>query len=423
MSVPVHYWLYGLLLLVASLFALWQVISRTGHILHTEHVYKASTLPSAYCTAPGIHANCLFSQSICYHNDSKTWHTSALPFPNWGGVSLRSRGSLFRDSPIHAGCNNPFVPQLQPFPAKENIHWINGTNVISCIWTTIFGHIFLEMMLPAWMAMQNLADRLHLSNKNIRFIMDYRCHATLAEPLFSLLSHQPVFNLTKLVEEARLNGKSYLCFERLIIGYRLQSSLEYAHNVAHLENGDLARYRDAVKTLHGLPLQVNMSAGVCIALLVQRNVSRRIVRESEQKIVEMLRERTLCTVKVATFDGIPILEQVRLVANAAILVHVSGSGSHQFIWLPDGAASVTIVHPHVGLNVIGHGGVGGGGLILNDFLCWKHPTILCVTAGAKAFGVISISDVEVDTYSFSNALDMIKLWQHRGKFDPRDQTD
>jgi hypothetical protein len=278
------------------------------------------------------------------------------------------------------------------------------------------------MMLPAWLAVQNLADRLHFSNKSIRYIMDYRFNSPLAGPSFSLHSHEPVLKLANLVEEARLNRKSYLCFERFIIGYRLQAALEYAHNIAHLENGDLARYRDGIKTLHGLPLQVNMSANVCIALIVQRADSRRIVPESEKQIVEMVRERTLCTVKVAIFEHITILEQVRLVANATILIHVTGSGSHHIIWLPDGAASVSIVHPHQGLGVIIYGGVGGGGLFSNDFLCWKHPTILCVIVGAKAVVADGNSDVEVDTYSFSNALDMIKLWQHRGNFDPRDQT-
>jgi hypothetical protein len=166
-----------------------------------------------------------------------------------------------------------------------------------------------------------------------------------------------------------------------------------------------------------------MSAGVCIALLIQSAGNRRIIPESEKQILEILRERTLCTVKVAAFDDIPILEQVSLVANATILVHVTGSASHHFIWLPDGAASVSIVHPHLGLGVIGNGGLGGGGLFSNDFLCFKHRTILCLTAGAKALVPLENSDVEVDTYSFSNALDMIKLWQHRGKFDPRDLSE
>ena len=100
---------------------------------------------------------------------------------------------------------------------------------------------------------------------------------------------------------------------------------------------------------------------------------------------------------------------------------MSGSGSHHFIWLSDNGASLTIVHPDLRLNLIGTGGTGGGGLILNDFLCWKHPTILCVTAAAKR---ISGSSVEIDMYSFSNALDMIKLWQqNRTKFDPRDPSE
>jgi hypothetical protein len=419
MKYTIQYWVCGIILVLVLLFSIWL---RTPFIRHIRRS-ASSALPSAYCTSSSIHANCLFSRSLCYNISSTGWETSSLPFSNWSGVSLRSRGSLLRDSPDDSRCNGPFVPKLHSPPVDNNTYWINGTNVLSCLWVNVFGHIFLEMMLPAWMAMRTLADHLHFSDENITFILDDRRGVPLAFPTFSLLSHQPVLNFAELVNEGRRRGKSHICFDRLIVGYRLQSSLEFAHNVAHLENGDLARYRDSIKTLHGLPLRVNMSAGACVVLLVQRLRDRKIVPESEKQIVEILRERTLCNVKVATFDGISILDQVRLVASATVLVLVSGSGAHQFIWLPDGAAAVLIVHPQQALNVIGHGGEGGGGLIVNDFLCWKHPTILCVTAGAKAMGTDGRSNLKVDTYSFSNALDMIKLWQHRGKFDPRDPTE
>ncbi|CAF1341401.1 unnamed protein product [Adineta steineri] len=282
------------------------------------------------------------------------------------------------------------------------------------------------MMLPAWLAMRTLADRLHFSDQNITYIIDdNQCGCPLAAPSFSLLSHRPVLNFGNLVNQGKKYGKSHICFDRMIVGYRLQTPLEVAHNLAHLENGDLARYRDAIKTLHGLPLKVNMSAGACIALLVQRGSDRRLIPESIKTIVETLRERTLCTVKVATFEGLPIVEQVRLVATATVFVSVSGSGAQQFIWLPDGAVSLIIIHPQQPLNVIGHGGIGGGGLILNDFLCWKLPTILCLQAGAK--GIQPREDgrnsIEIDMKLFSNALDMIKMWHHRGKFDPRDPSE
>ncbi|CAF1437310.1 unnamed protein product [Adineta steineri] len=362
-------------------------------------------------------------QSLCYDINSGSWQTSALPFSNWSGVSLRSRGSLFRDAPIVSRCNSLFFPQLKPLPSAEYTHWMKGTVVMSCIWVNVFGHIFLEMMLPAWMATRSLADHFTAFDMNVAYILDNRCNASLAGPSFSLLSHQPVLQLQDLIYEHKKHRKSHLCFEKLIVGYRLQSSLEYAHNVAHLKDNDLSRYRDAVKTLHKIPRQVNMSPGVCIALVLQRRENRKIVPDSEKKIVKMLRERTLCAVKIVIFDNMPILEQVRLVASASIFVHVSGSGSHHFIWLADGAASLTIVHPFLGLNVIGHGGIGGGGLALNDFLCWKHSRILCVTAGATTTNTNAVGNLIVDTYSFSNALDMIKLWQYRGVFDPRDPSD
>ncbi|CAF4893375.1 unnamed protein product [Rotaria socialis] len=360
---------------------------------------------------------------MCYNVSSATWELSNLPFPNWGGVSLRARGEIFITDPLYSACNELLIPKLSKLPPSEQIHWVTGTSVMSCIWVNFFGHIFIEMMLPAWMAWRKLADHFYILDKNVSYVLDNRCRANTAASSFSLLSSRPILQLAELVNETRLRKKSHTCFEQLVIGYRLQSSLQFPHNVAHLESRDVVRYRDYIKTLHGLPLQVNMSTGECIALLLQRNYSRRILDKSEKEIVTMLRERTLCTVKIATFDGISILEQVRLVASATIFIHVSGSGSHHFIWLSDGAASLTLAHPHLGLHVIGNGGIGGGGMPLNDLLCWKHPTVLCVTAATRAIKSHYSSDVEVDTYSFSIALDMIKVWQHRGKFDPRDPSE
>jgi hypothetical protein len=427
---------YGIILILLLTFGIWLRTSTVSHVHmlpppSPSSSLSSSPLPPAYCTSSSIHANCLFSRSLCYNINSAVWETSSLPFSNWSGVSLRSRGALPREASDDSKCNDPFLPKLYSTPADNNIYWINGTNVISCLWVTVFGHILLEMMLPAWMSMRTLADQLPFSDQNITYIMDDRRGVPLGPPSFSLLSHQPVLHFRNLVNEGKQRGKSHVCFERLIVGYRLQSPLEYAHNVAHLQNGDLARFRDYVKTLHGLPLTVNMSAGACVVLFVQRGSDRRIIPESVKVVAEILRERTLCTVKEASFDGISIVEQVRLVASATIFVSVSGSGAQQFIWLPDGAASLIIIHPQQPLNVItreplvGHGGLGGGGLILNDFLCWRHPTILCLTAGAK--GINPHRDgrnpIEVDTSSLSNALDMIKLFQRRGKFDPRDPSE
>lgn len=392
--------------------------------LNLNRMYGSqSFLSSAYCTSRNIHSNCLFTRSMCYNVVAASWEVSVLPFPKWKGVSLRARGELSMTDPLYWKCNDPLVPKYSSHPNMDEIYWINGTTIISCIWVNFFGHIFIEMMLPAWMAWRNLAKRFYIPYQNVTYVLDNRCGAKDAASFFSLLSNQRVLQLADLVNDAKQRKKSHACFERLIIGYRLQSSLQFPHNVAHLDSNDLSLYRNYIKKMHGLPLTVNMSADSCTALLIQRNYSRRILAHSEKQAVAMLRQRTLCKVKVATFDGLSILDQVRLVANATVFVHVSGSGSHHFIWLADGAASLTLVHSHLGLGVVGNGGVGGGGMPLNDLLCFKHPNILCVAAATKSVKAHYSSDVEIDTYSFSIALDMIKIWQHRGRFDPRDPSE
>lgn len=415
-----RYWIFGTVTIVLLLLGLWLYGRKTTYF---NRVLFNRSSEFAYCTSPSLHANCFFSRSLCYHIKSKTWETSQLPFSNWTEVSLRSRGALFRDQYEHSGCNTPFRPKLRPAPPSSTILWIKGTNVFSCIWFYAFGHIFLEMMLPAWMSMRTLADHLNLFDENVGYVLDDHYGVPSASGAFTLLTKQPILTFSGLVDGAMLKGKENLCFEQLLIGYRLQSSLEFPQNAAHLEVGDLERFRDSIKKLHNIPLKVDMTANKCIALLLQRASSRKIIPDSEKKLVEMLRNRTLCQVHVVSFDGLPVIEQVRLVSKASIFIHVSGSGSHHFIWLADGGASITLVHPHLRLKTIGNGGPGGGGLTLNDFLCWKHPKILCVTAEAKSLLPSYESDVDIDLDSFSSALDMVKLSQKRGHFDPRDQTE
>ena len=261
-----RYLLFGL----AVVWVLTLIFGIQFHLSTKQYLPKQPLSPSFYCTDMSIHANCLFSRSLCYDVNSTQWKTSTLLPYNWTGVSLRSRGSLFRDSPGVSMCNGPFIPESSSVPSAETVFWINGTNVLSCIWVTVFGHIFLEIMLPAWLSMRSLADRSLFVDQNITYLLDNRCGSGLAAPSFSLLSHRPVLQLADIVTEARISNKSHICFERLVVGFRLQASLEYAHNVAHLKVGDLSRYRDSIKTLHNIPLEVNMTAGACVALLIQR---------------------------------------------------------------------------------------------------------------------------------------------------------
>ncbi len=180
MVIVAPYLLYGLAFICVSIVAIGFHV-RTKRPLYEQSILpfsheqsilpplqEKSILPSLYCTDPSIHTNCLFTRSLCYNIASAKWQTYAQLKTNWTGISLRSRGSLFRDSPLPAACNDPFIPEHHSFPDDKAIYWINVTNVMSCIWVNVFGHIFLEMMLPAWMAMRNLADHVNFIHQNIK---------------------------------------------------------------------------------------------------------------------------------------------------------------------------------------------------------------------------------------------------------------
>jgi hypothetical protein len=69
------------------------------------------------------------------------------------------------------------------------------------------------------------------------------------------------------------------------------------------------------------------------------------------------------TVLMLSLEG-PLLKQVKLLAQTAYFISLAGSGSHQMMWLPNGAVSITIAHPY-------HNDVKAG-------ICSKSTRVLCL---------------------------------------------
>jgi hypothetical protein len=431
-----------------------------------SHLNRTALPSGSFCLDPhSIHTNCLFLD-ICYDWTAAEWSVPSYPslssakqqhhLPHhpisdvsWNGVSLRSRVIIW-DAPPHRVCNPVFHPRLVEDPtnrlvtaasevssfvnssSNSEVLWVRGTVVHACIWCGVFGHVLLEMMLPAFMAGLAMAQRFNgIELGELSYMVEER-HGQGTQTVFSALANQEhILTLEELVQQAKKSGKSAVCFERLIAGFRLQSALERPEYSSQLSSSEMTQLRNfVVSRIVGssirLPAPIPhrpVAPGVsfpssCEAVLLQRRLSRVIVNLEE--LVLMLATRTGCTVKTVFFEDLSMTQQIAVVATAAVFVHVAGSGSHQFIWLPDGAASIVIVHPeHISFAGAGQYGVLAGQV--NAILCAKRPDIFCLQARAEAVTqngeTASLSsDLKVVTASMSEALDFLRMQTGRGKF-------
>lgn len=102
---------------------------------------RPSLPSSSFCSDPGsVHSNCVFV-NLCLSVSDGEWSVPTWPAAAWRGVSLRSRGSLFRDGPRLSACNPTFQPKLMPQRNISETHILRvpGVSVLPCIWVGVFG--------------------------------------------------------------------------------------------------------------------------------------------------------------------------------------------------------------------------------------------------------------------------------------------
>lgn len=331
--------------------------------------------------------------------------------------------------------------------------------------------MFLEMMLPAGLSVLNLARSFSgINMSSVSYVLDHRV-PTRAQSIFKLLSpNKEVTTLDQLREQVRATtatttiptgaqpastgdthakqqqqqqpppfpspprpSLTHICFDHAVLGSRLQSSLEFPHNALHATPDLMRQYRDdVVSTLDPLEtvsdyvrgVRVNASSVDCIVLIGVRSRSRRFNVSSIASVVSL---RTNCTVEVKDMGALSIRDQAAHVSRSRVYIHMSGSGSHHFLWLPPGGVSLVLVHPQLHLGTVGDGGLGGGGFILNELLCYRRPDLLCLTAAVtlntpQPNQPTPLFDCSVDQVTFGLAMDMIRLHTGRGTFDERDTS-
>ena len=117
------------------------------------------------------------------------------------------------------------------FPDKEDMVYEEGTTYLVCCWVLHFGHVFVQMMVSAVHALVNVGFEDVLRSGSMKFLIDVKGkqpregkHGTIetTSQVFQFVTGdaEKVQYLQDLETSATKQGKSSLCFERLIVGMR-----------------------------------------------------------------------------------------------------------------------------------------------------------------------------------------------------------
>jgi hypothetical protein len=325
----------------------------------TEGVVPAAN--SSTCHGHLPHAHCMFVQSLCMSTDvSGGWLTSSSILRNSSGVALSvvKMGSNIWGN--WSGCDDYFAPVEAPRDVEQPGQHMKlpGNYVFVCTWIHHFGHVLMDHLLPAFLALHSF----YSSSDNVTIIVDAKIKTAVSTPhvtynLLSLLA--PVVWLSDLKDQALAANASKLCPERMVVGFARHGLV--GEDTTH---GAYALMRDHVYTRYN----ITAPPTGCVALIVQRGHKSRFITNIDDVSAAMQDFfGSACQVVTTRLEG-DILTQVRLVATLRFLITVSGSGSHHMIWLPDGSVSIVVQHPF-------HGDV-------NRVICAKHAGVLCLTANS-----------------------------------------
>jgi hypothetical protein len=435
----------------------------------------------AYCSHPDtLYSNCLFHNACVSVENGSDWYVEGLPpraaGVQWRGVLMRSRKGLWRDRPSLAGCNQPWRPNLKSADllrqsrnpdsshsavnstlGEGNVSFLNGTWYYLCsFYPRHFGHTLMEVTIPTGRALEALSDRFPslfpLSSDEdaptwegargaftggVRLVASNGGEEGVNEVSNRFLStitfgsaHPQVEELSSILKKAKNEGMTHVCFEHLGVGFRAQGSLEFAMNTWDVESSHLDRFRRRVR---------RRFAGVALPQDCQwpMNCSCRILMEGRPDrlyadtpgFIDFVAQRTGCCVQMWTLFNLTHAQQIRAVLDVDVYICPLGSGCHHFLWMkPKG---VLIVITGWVLQVGGEGRIGGGGHVLNDWLCYHlRRDLLCLTVPSnnthvrgkheKVTWLAKSGTVQVDYDAFQNALEWVQLHSGvgRGVWDP-----
>ena len=279
-------------------------------------------------------------------------------------------------------CDEPFLPRSVGRKAFENILREQADRIaihhrpviLLCVWLHQFGHSLLDFLYPAF----ELWKTFQTDDEDLVIFSDFDEMAVVGDPWVTYQSLEllgKVANFRWVVHQLQQrNNVDYFCFDRLLVGLKRHGVYDSAdvpeNGHRHFRNYILQKIGmpESSQSMDGTDTQgADNALTTCRAVYVQRTEKRRLLNEAD--VVETI-QRTLgtsCTVESVDFNrNMTLIDQIRYVSSATWLISLAGSGSHQMLWLPDGAVSLVILHPfHHDKDV-------------NKVICDHMTTILCL---------------------------------------------
>lgn len=290
-------------------------------------------------------------QGACYDVMANVWQTqnsaNTSPMLNDLGNFVRASDPNAFES-RHSRCNGNFISVLKPERPNDYIN-VPGTTYNVCCWVTHFGHVLINMLIPAFHALQTFGLQDQIPNMtyllDLRYTYKWGSNDTIIE-VFELAtaSRDRVLTLPDLIQKAREEKKTHVCFERFVVGMRHDTLLVGLDHPGHpagpdATSGMLEALRDEMSRLYPRP---NSGQQTCRVLILDRQKTRVINDVGSLMRLSSSIFRGNVLVSVDIFDYASLIAQYKQITETHVLITVAGTGSHWAIFLPEGAASIVI---------------------------------------------------------------------------------
>ena len=391
--------------------------------LEDGKTYQLNNGPKDRCTAD--EDVCLYN-NICYNIEVDKWETSSevkgKPLLNNIGMNNKHEIPVGHELYAHSQCNERLQVSQSAYEKirEDKVHFVNGTTYHVCCWINHLGHSLMNMVIPAFHALNKIGMKNELSS--MKFLLESRIEEKLAAPLnlfaFATGDYEKVSILSQLKQEAKESHKSHICFEKFVVGMSKDALIGVGigdtGGVEKVEVGMLQPLKDHLDTLYPVnqksisaalqstllssPTQPTSPPDCTVTLLERKNAKRGIMNDAEtiQTIKEVF-DPTKWNFQRVSFesDSSTFLSQYMSMKSTMLQISVSGTGSHLSMFLPDGGIDLEIKFLARNHN--------------NNILCGILPNLHCLSVDpVDVFGdnkkLAKESDVLVDLVELKKAL-------------------
>lgn len=255
----------------------------------------------------------------------------------------------------HSNCDAKFQATLVN-EASETRMTMPGTTYLVCCWVTHFGHVMVNMLVPAFHALGKFGLMSPLSNVSflldLRFTFKWGSNSTIVGLFEAIVGSGRVMTLPKVIDGTLATNNTHACFKKIIVGMLHDNILCSSANCDVNEKGRAASrgmfepLRNELFRQHPEYYAMLRKPVVnpCRVLILDRdaNLGRRI---GDFGIMARLVRKTFredWLTHASFFETLNLRSQFAEIGRTAVLITIGGTGSHWAIFLPSNSVSIEI---------------------------------------------------------------------------------